>query len=80
MKLKSRVLRTIYGKKREIICPYGIESKPLIERNTGNIYLKGYSDLLSRPSIEMNTIWIPIIKNSSRKKSNMSSGKISYIV
>ena len=40
-------------------------------------HMLGYSDLLSRPSIEMNTIWEPIIKKVRLKKKNqnMSSGK-----
>ena len=39
----------------------------------------GNNDLLSRPSIEMNTIWEPIIKKVRLKKNffnlNMSTGK-----
>ena len=36
----------------------------------------GYNDLLSKPSIELNTIWEPIIKKARWKKNlNMSSGK-----
>ena len=36
----------------------------------------GYNDLLSRPSIEMNTIWEPIIKRLDKKKNlNMSADK-----
>ena len=36
----------------------------------------GYNDLLSRPSIEMNTIWEPIIKKRLNEKNcNMSKGK-----
>ena len=40
-------------------------------------YMLGYSELLSRLSIEMNTIWESIIKNVWWKKMNhnMSSGK-----
>ena len=34
----------------------------VIRRLKESAYLLGYSDLLSRPSIEMNTIWEPIIK------------------
>ena len=34
----------------------------------------GYSDLLSRPSVEMNTIWEPIIKKA-RKKSILAKSK-----
>ena len=42
----------------------------------------GYNDLLSRPSIELNTIWEPIIKKARREKNlNMSTGKKkSYII
>ena len=32
-------------------------------------HMLGYSDLLSRPSIEMNTIWEPIIKKIRLEKS-----------
>ena len=32
-------------------------------------HMLGYNDLLSRPSIEMNTIWEPIIKKVRLKKS-----------
>ena len=41
----------------------------------------GYSDLLSRPNIEMNTIWEPITKKADIKKKNhnMSSHKKIYI-
>ena len=37
----------------------------------------GYNDLLSRPSIELNTIWELIIKKARLKKKNlnMSTGK-----
>ena len=36
----------------------------------------GFSDLLSRPSIELNTIWEPIIKKARcKKKLNMSTVK-----
>ena len=31
-------------------------------------HILGYNDLMSRPSIEMNTIWEPIIKKVRRKK------------
>ena len=35
-----------------------------IRRPKEAVYLLGYSDLLSRPSIEMNTIWNPVIKKA----------------
>ena len=40
-------------------------------------HMLSYSDLLSRPSIEMNTIWESIIKKVRLKKKNrnMNSGK-----
>ena len=41
----------------------------------------GYNDLLSGPSIELNTIWELIIKKARRKKNlNMSTGKKSYLI
>ena len=41
----------------------------------------GYNDLLSKPSIEMNTIWEQIIKKRLDKKNlNMRTGKRSYII
>ena len=33
-----------------------------IRRLKKSVHMSGYNDLLSRPSIEMNTIWEPIIK------------------
>ena len=39
-------------------------------------HMLGYGDLLSRPSIEMNTIWEPLIKKPGLKKiCNMKYGK-----
>ena len=38
-------------------------------------HMLGYSNLLSWPRIEMNTIWEPIIKKVWLKHPNMSSGK-----
>ena len=35
-KLKGRVWRTIYGRKRETICPYGMKWKS-IEKNVGEL-------------------------------------------
>ena len=32
-------------------------------------HMLGYNDLLSRPNIKMNTIWEPVIKKDSKKKS-----------
>ena len=44
-------------------------------------HMLGYSDLLSRQSIEMNTIWEPIIKRKVKKIiHNMSSVRKSYII
>ena len=40
-----------------------IRKKPVIFLN--NLRMLGYNDLLSRPSIESNTIWEPIIKKGS---------------
>ena len=34
-----------------------------------SVHMLGYNDLLSRPSIELNTIWQPIIKKARRKES-----------
>ena len=47
-------------------------------------HMIGYSSLLSRPSIEMNTIWEPIFIKArldlkKQKTPNMSLGKKSYI-
>ena len=39
-----------------------------------SVHFLGFNDLLSRPSIELNTIWEPII-NMARKNLNMSTGK-----
>ena len=36
-------------------------------------HMLGYSDLLSRPSIELNTIWEPIIKKAKCKKKKKKS-------
>ena len=44
-------------------------------------HMLGYNDLLSRPSIKLNTIWEPIIKKARRKKNlNRNTGKKSYII
>ena len=71
VRLKSRVWRIIYEREKETICPYGIKLKLLIGLNIGGLdalrelaHLLGYNDLLSRPSIELNTIWEPIIKKA----------------
>ena len=39
-----------------------------IRRLKESEHMLGYSDLLSRPSIEMNTIWEPIFKKLDKKK------------
>ena len=39
-----------------------------IRRLKESAYMLGYSDLLSRPSIEMNTIWELIIKMLNKKE------------
>ena len=47
-----------------------------IRRLKESAHMLGYSDLVSRPSIEMNTIWEPIIKKIRfLKNRNMSPGK-----
>ena len=53
-----------------------------IRRLKESAHILGYIDLLSRPNIEMNTIWKPIIKNFIYKKTrNMITGKKkSYII
>ena len=58
-----------------------------IRRLKESAHMLGYNDLLSRPSIELNTIWEPIIKKARLKKTtkapwnlNMSTGKKSYII
>ena len=38
-----------------------------IRRLKESAHMVGYNDLLSRPSIEMNTIWEPIIKRMDKK-------------
>ena len=41
-------------------------------------HMLGYNDLLSRPRVELNTIWEPIIKKARwgwKKNLNMSTGK-----
>ena len=45
-------------------------------------HMLGYHDLLSRPSIELNTIWQLVIKKGrwGKKYLNMSTGKRSYII
>ena len=75
----------IYGRKRETICLCGIKLKSLTGKNTGRClkgvaHMLGYSDLLSRPSIEMNTVWETLVKRAHLKKKTknklvMSSGK-----
>ena len=71
MRLKSRVWRTIYGRKKETICPYGKKVEIIdraehwrIRRLKESAHMLGYNDRLSRPSIELNTIWEPIIKKA----------------
>ena len=39
-----------------------------IRRLKESAHMLGYNDLLSRPSIELNTIWEPIIKKARSKK------------
>ena len=39
-----------------------------IRRLKESAHLLGYNDLLSRPTIELNTIWEPIIKKAWLKK------------
>ena len=39
-----------------------------IRRLKESAHMLGYNDLLSRPSIELNTIWEPIIKKARIKK------------
>ena len=52
-----------------------------IQRLKESVHMLGYNDLLSRPSIEMNTIWEPIIKNVRFLKNlNMSTGNESCII
>ena len=52
-----------------------------IRRLKESAHMLGYNDLLSRPSIEMNTVWEPIIKKVRWKKTlNMSTDKKSYII
>ena len=54
-----------------------------IRRLKESAHMLGYNDLLSRPSIELNTIWELIIKKARWKKKknlNMSTGKKSYII
>ena len=52
-----------------------------IGRLQESAHMLGYNDLLSRPSIELNTIWEPKIKKARWEKNlNMSTGKKSYII
>ena len=54
-----------------------------IRRLKKSAYMLDYNDLLSRPNIQLNTIWEPIIKKATWKKKknlNMSTGKKSYII
>ena len=52
-----------------------------IRRIKESAHMLGYNDLLSRPSIELNTIWERIIKKSWwKEKLNMSTGRKSYII
>ena len=44
-----------------------IEEHRRIRRHKESTHMLGYSDLLSRPSIQMNTIWEPIIKKVTKK-------------
>ena len=87
MRLKSRVWRTRYGRKRETIWSYEDKVEIIdraehwsIRRLMESAHLFGYTDLLSRPNVELNTIWEPIIKKARWKKKdlNMSTDKKSY--
>ena len=40
-----------------------------VRRLKESAHMSGYSDLLSSPSVEMNTIWEPVIKKVRLKKS-----------
>ena len=40
----------------------------------------GYSDLLSKPSIETNTIWEPIIKKVKKKKKIVIWAQVKKII
>ena len=53
-----------------------------IRRLKESAHMLGYNDLLSGPSIELNTIWEPIIKKArwKKKKKNLSTGKKSYMI
>ena len=41
-----------------------------IRRLKESAHMLGYNDLLSRPSMELNTIWEPIIKKARQKNKN----------
>ena len=56
------------------------EEHKRIRRLKESAHMLSYSDLLSRPSIEMNIIWEQIIKKFRLKNLNMSTGKESYII
>ena len=52
-----------------------------IKRLKESAHMLGYNDLLNRPSIELNTIWKPIIETARWKKKknrNMITGKKNY--
>ena len=75
MRLKSRVWQNIYGRKRGNHLPLWdkveiIDRTELwrIRRLKESAHMFGYNDLLSRPSIELNTIWEPIIKKARWEK------------
>ena len=51
-----------------------------IRRLKESAHMVGYNDLLSRPSVEKNTIWESMIKKVRWKNLNMSIGKKSFII
>ena len=72
----GRVWRTIYGRERETNHLPLWDEVEIIDRAEHwmirplkeSAHMLGYNDLLSRPNIELNTIWKPIIKKVRWKK------------
>ena len=72
------IWQTIYGKKTGNHLPLWDKVEIVdraehwrIRRLKKSAHMLGYNDLLSRPSIELNTIWEPIIKKARLRTLNL---------
>ena len=52
----------------------------MIRRLQESAHMLGYSDLLSKLSVEMNTVWEPIIKKVRLKKNEYDTSNESYVI